>query len=131
MNSLFDETLAEFGRSIGMEGLALRDNNALMLDMQRLGTLAVELIGERRDDVSLSLIRQIETPDESACARLLELCHYRAPAPFPVRVGWTRSGQLLFAVRMDGYLFTLPNMHQALDWLTSLHDQSSTFVRSA
>ena len=131
MTPLIDETLAEFGRSIGMEGLALRDNGALLLDMQQLGTLAVELIGDRHEDVSLSLIRRIEPPDESACGRLLELCHYRAPAPFPVRVGLTGSGQLVFAVRMDGYLFTLPNIHQALDWLTSLHDQSSTFVRSA
>lgn len=130
MRSLIDDTLSEFGLSIGMEGLALRENDSLMLDMQKLGTLAVELIGERREDVSVSLIRQIEMPDDSACASLLELCHYQAPAPFPVRVGLTHSGQLVFAARMDTYLFTLPNIHQALDWLNSLHDQSSTFVRS-
>lgn len=129
MKSLIDDTLSEFGLSIGMEGLALRENNSLMLDMQKLGTLAVEMIGERQENVSVSLIRQIDMPDESACARLLELCHYRAPAPFPVRAGLTQSGQLVFAIMMDTYLFNLPNIHQALDWLTSLHDQSSTFVR--
>ena len=129
--TLIDETLAEFGRSIGMEGLALRENGALHLDLQAIGALAFELVGERREDVSLSLTRRIEPPDERSCLRLLELCHYRAPAPLPVRVGLTGGGELVFAVRMDSYSFTLPNLHQALEWLSGLHDRSLDFVRAA
>ena len=129
--SLVDEAVAEFGRSIGMERLALRDNGSLLLDMQALGRLAIELIGEQREDVSLSLIRQVQTPDEKGCERVLELCHYRAPAPFPVRAGLTSQGQLVFAVRMDTSQFTVPNIHQALQWITSLQDQSSSFLRAA
>ncbi|TDU70712.1 type III secretion system chaperone SycN [Prosthecobacter fusiformis] len=112
-----------------MSDLALREDGTLVLDMERLGALAFELIGESRECVSLSLMRRIEPPDAAACARLLELCHYRNPAPFPTRAGLAREGELFFAVRMDSYELTLPNVHQALDWLTSLQDQSSTFTR--
>lgn len=129
--TLIADTLAEFGRSIGMSDLALREDGTLVLDMERLGTLAFELIGENREAVSLSLMRRIEPPDAAACSRLLELCHYRNPAPFPVRAGLAREGELLFAIRMDAYQFTLPNVHQALDWLTGLQDQSSHFTRPA
>lgn len=129
--NLIADTLAEFGRSLGMEGLALREDGSLSLDMEKLGVLAIDLIGERREEVSLSLMRRIETPDAAACTQLLELCHYRNPSPFPVRAGLARSGELFFAVRMDAWQFTLPNIHQAFDWLTGLQDQSSQFVRSA
>lgn len=129
--TLIDETVREFGRSIGMEDLALRDDGSLVLDMQRLGRLALELVGPRREDVSLSLSRRIEPPDDASCARLLELCHYRTPAPWPVRVGLTRAGDLIFAVRLETFDFTLPNVHKALDWLDGLHQQSDSFVRLA
>lgn len=119
--NLIADTVAEFGRSMGM--------NDLVLDMERLGVLAIELIGESRENISLSLMRRIEPPDADACTRLLELCHYRNPAPFPARSGLTREGELFFAVRMDAYQFTLPNVHVALDWLTGLQDQSSAFTR--
>jgi type III secretion system chaperone SycN len=111
--------------------LALRDRGVLLLDMQSVGTVAVEVIGEREEDVSLSLSRRIEPPEESACTRLLELCHYREQGPFPVRAGLTGSGQLVFATRFETHDFSVPNIHAALDWLTVLHDRSSSFLRTA
>lgn len=129
--SVIEDTLREFGRSIGMEDLRLRDDGTLVLDMQQVGTLAVELIGERREDVSLSLSRGIQPPDETACARLLEMCHYRNPCAWPVRTGLTSSGTLIFAIRLEAFDFTLPNLHQALDWLDGPHQQSSAFVGPA
>lgn len=129
--TLIDETIAEFGRSIGMEDLALREDGSLVLDMQQLGSLAIELIGERREDLSLSLSRRIQPPDENACVRILELCHYRSPAAWPVRAGFNGAGDLLFAVKMGTFDFTLTNLHQALDWLDGLHQQSDAVVRLA
>ena len=127
--TLISDTVAEFGHSMGMSDLVLREDGTLVLDMERLGVLAIELIGESRENISLSLMRRIEPPDSAACTRLLELCHYRNPAPFPTRAGLAREGELFFAIRMDAYQFTLPNVHQALDWLTGLQDQSSAFTR--
>lgn len=129
--SVIEDTLREFGRSIGMEDLKLRDDGTLVLDMQQVGTLAIELIGERREDVSLSLSRRIQPPGEAACTRLLEMCHYRTPSTWPARVGLTSGGTLLFAIRLETFDFTLPNLHQALDWLDGMHQQSSSFVSPA
>lgn len=129
--TLLDDIIEKFGSSIGMQGLRLRDNGSLRLDMQQLGTLAFELVGPYRDEVAVSLTRQVETTDDNAAGRILELCHYRAPAPFPARAGLTRSGHLIFAIRMDTSEFTLPGLHQALDHLTSLHEHSASFVRPA
>lgn len=129
--TLIEETIREFGHSIGMEDLRLRDEGTLVLDMERLGSLAFDLVGERREDVAVSLSRRIEPPDDRACANILDLCHYRSPARWPVRAGLTGRGDLVYAVRMDTSEFTLPNLHQALDWLDGLHQQSEVFVRVA
>lgn len=129
--SVIEDTIRDFGRSIGMEDLRLRDDGTLVLDMQQVGTLAIELIGERREDVALSLSRSIQPPDDTACTRLLEMCHYRSPCTWPVRAGFTSSGTLLFAIRLETFDFTLPNLHQALDWLDGMQQQSSAFLSPA
>jgi type III secretion system chaperone SycN len=129
--NLVDDVLLQFGRSIGMEDLRLREDACLVLDMQRLGSLAVELIGERREDVAVSLSRRIEAPSEDACARALELCHYRSPAPWPVRAGLSGPGDLMFAVGLEIADFTLPNLNQVIDWLDGLHRQMEPVVRAA
>lgn len=129
--SVIEDTLREFGRSIGMEDLRLRDDGTLVLDMQQVGTLAIELIGERREDVSLSLSRRVQPPEDTACTRLLEMCHYRNPCAWPVRAGLVNGSTLLFAIRLEAFDFTLPNLHQALDWLDGMHQQSGAFVSLA
>ena len=129
--TLCDDVIGQFGRSIGIEGLQLRDNGTLVLDMQRLGKLAFELVGERREDISMSLTHRVELSDERACSRILELCHYREPAPFPTHAGLTRKGDLIFAVGMEASEFTLPNLHEALDWLISLQERSESFASPA
>jgi|GEM_PF-271242 len=129
--TLHDDIIEQFGRSIGMQGLRLRQDGALRLNMQQIGSLAFELVGPYHEEVAVSLTRHVETTDDNAAERILELCHYRAPAPFPAHAGLTRAGHLIFAVRMETSEFTLPGLHQALDLLTSLHDHSSSFVRPA
>lgn len=129
--TLFNDIIDQFGRSIGMEGVQLRDNGALVLDMQRLGRLAFEVIDQHGDDITMSLSRHVELTDDNAGARILELCHYRSPAPFPARAGLTQKGDLIFAVRMTTAEFTLPNLHQSLDWLSALQDQSQSFAQPA
>lgn len=128
MTALFDDIIDQFGRSIGMRGLALREHGALVLNIRPTGRLAFELVGECRDDVSISLTRHVEFRDSRVPERLLELCHYRSPAPFPVRCGLTRIGDLIFAVRMGAREFSLPHLHSALDFLWVLHQRSEAFM---
>jgi type III secretion system chaperone SycN len=129
--SWVDDLLEEFGRSLGMQDLRLREDGKLVLDMERLGTLAVELVGLRQDEVAVSLCRRIEMPSAPAWVRALELCHYRSPAPWPVRCGWSGPGNLVFAVVLDRFEFTLPHLNQAIDWLDGLHRQMEPLVRLA
>lgn len=131
MTALFDDIINQFGRSMGMHDLALSENGVLVLGMGPLGRLAFELIGELRDDMSMSLTRRVDFQDGRAPSRLMELCHYRTHAPFPVRCGLTRMNDLIFAVRMETHEFTLPNLHNALDWLVGLHQQSEAFAPPA
>jgi type III secretion system chaperone SycN len=129
MREIFDETIHEFGRSLGMGDLRLRENGALMLQVDNIGTIAFELIGEFREQVAMSLTRQIEPPDAEACRRILELCHYRNPAPFPVHPAFNSHGSLVFAIGFSAADFTLPNINQAIDTLDGLHQQIQSSVR--
>lgn len=129
MTHLIDETILEFGRTLGIADLRLRENGSLLLNVENIGVVTIELIGEYDDHVSLSLTRVIEEPDASACRRILELCHYREPSPWPVHAAFNSRGGLVFAVRMSPGEFNLPNIHQVLDWLDGLHQQIQPAVR--
>lgn len=129
MREIFDETIHEFGRSLGMDDLRLRENGALMLQVDNIGTIAFELIGEFRDHLAMSLTRQIEPPDAEACRRILELCHYRSPSPFAVHAAFNSHGSLVFAIGFEASEFTLPNISTAIDLLDGLHQQIQSSVR--
>lgn len=129
MTQIINDTIEEFGRSLGMEGLRLRDNGALVLEVANIGTLSLEWIGEFREQVALSLSRQIEAPDADACRRILELCHYRNPFPWPVHACFNAAGHLVFAVGLALADFTLPNIQQVIEWLDGLHQQIQPAVR--
>jgi len=128
MTSLLDDIITQFGRSLGMEDLALRDGGTVVLDMQQMGTLAFELIGERREDISVSLTRRVDFDDSRVPAKLMELCHYRNAPLFPIRAALTRAGDLTFAVGMEAGEFTLPNLNTAVEALIIFHQQSEAFV---
>lgn len=129
MSAVVDDTIEEFGRSLGMEGLRLRDSGALVLDIANIGELALEWTGEFREQISLSLARHIEPPDEEAYRRILEACHYRSPFPWPVHAAFNSQGALVFAVGLEHSDFTLPNIHQITEWLDGLHQQLQPAVR--
>lgn len=131
MIGAIDQTLEEFGRSLGMEGLALRNGESLVLNIDRIGTVAFEVVGVNRDVISISISNRIEPPDAEACRRILELCHPREKSPWPVHAGIDYQGALVFAMGMDFSDFILPNIHRALDWLDGLHQQMSAVARAA
>jgi type III secretion system chaperone SycN len=127
---MIDESVAEFGRSLGMSDLRLRDDGGIVLGIDRIGVLAIEMIGERQEDVALSLSRAIDRPDEQACRRALELCYYRNPSRWPLHAAFAGGGQLVFAVQMESHDFVLSNIHEAIEVLTRMHDAMETFVRA-
>jgi len=127
---MIDETVGEFGRSLGMSDLRLRDDGGIVLGIERIGILAIEMIGERQEEVALSLSREIDRPDENACRRALELSHYRNPSRWPVHAALAGGGNLVFTLQMETHDFMLSNIHEAIEVLTRLQDAMDTFVRA-
>ena len=128
---MIEQSVAEFGRSLGMTDLRLKDEGALALGIERIGVLAIEVIGDRQEEVALSLTRSIERPDGPACQRALELCHYRNPSKWPVHAALAAGGSaLIFAIQMEAPDFILPNIHEGIEVLTRLHEAMEPYVRA-
>jgi len=128
---MIEQSVAEFGRSLGMTDLRLKDEGAIALGIERIGVLAIEVIGDRQEDVALSLTRSVERPDAQACQRALELCHYRNPSRWPVHATLAAGGgALVFAIQMEAQDFILSNIHEGIEVLTRLHEAMEPFVRA-
>jgi type III secretion system chaperone SycN len=127
-----DQTITEFGQSMGMSHLQPDDSGSVVLDISGIGVLSIELVGDREEVVAVSLSRSIEPPDAAACQMALELTHYRQPGTWPVRTALADGrSSLLFAARMQTHEFTLPALHEAIGQLETLQDAMSPLVRPA
>ena len=122
MNRWIAPTFDEFGRSMGIEGLAPdRDGGlSLLLDGER--HLAFQVL----DDAVLMLLAQpVGHGDSLGCKlRALALCHLRHGWNLPVRAGLSRDGRLVFMSHIPVRQFLLPVVEQAFDLLTRLHAQA-------
>ncbi|HSJ04142.1 MAG: hypothetical protein ACAI34_03225 [Verrucomicrobium sp.] len=127
-----DHTIAEFGQSMGMSHLQPNDAGAVVLDISGIGTLAIELVGDRQESVAVSLSRKIEPPSAAACQMALEMTHYRQPGSWPVRAALAGGRSVLvFAAQMDTYEFSIPALHEAIGQLETLQDALASVVRPA
>lgn len=118
-----EETLGEFGRHIGIDQLELSERNSLTLQIEQIGILNVEMVGDREERVAVSLARSYEEPlSEQALRFALEGCHYRAGRPFAVHAVLTGPGKLAFAVCLDVRDFSIQSMHASIDELDHVHE---------
>jgi type III secretion system chaperone SycN len=116
------ETVGEFGRLIGVEDLVLSERGSITLEIERIGRLNIEIVGQRDDRVAVSLSRQYREPSPEDASRLaLENCHYRASRPFPVHAALAGGGYLAFAICLDTGDLTVQNIYHMLDELDRLH----------
>ena len=116
-----DDVLADFGRSLGIDGLAFNDSNVVSLKFEVTGDLYIEHVG---DDVLIYVIREIDRPGKEIYAAALELCHWRHNHPFGVNAALRGEGHLVFAVNLPEREFSVPAMEQLLQFLGQLHDQA-------
>jgi type III secretion system chaperone SycN len=93
--NLVQQTLAEFGRSIGVDDLQLRENKRVVLTIQNIGTLAIELAGPRDQAVLVSLARPLAGGGDQSLTAFLTVAHYREAHPWPVHVGLWRDQRVL------------------------------------
>ena len=120
--SLSDEVLAEFGRSMGMEGLAWPESGVVVLDFANRGVLYLE---DRDETLLIYLSRDIDMRDGKLkfLSTALRLCHYRQGLPYVVQVGLRGESSLVFLVRLSAYELTLPELERVLEVLSDLHDR--------
>lgn len=115
-----DETLEEFGRSIGVGPLRAGPDGGVSLNMGEEGRLSFQI---GADEVLVMFARSLAPGSQLTLKlRALELCHRKHGWALPVRAGLSRD-RLVFFCRLPAREFHLPMLEQALELLTRLHDQ--------
>lgn len=118
--NIIEETLSEFGRSMGMSELRLRDNASAVLSVQSIGTLAFDVAGRTQDSVIISLAKPLPQGKPVDERRLLSLLHYRSRPRLPMQ-GGTLKGHLILAVVVRQEEFTLLRINEVIQLLDQQH----------
>jgi type III secretion system chaperone SycN len=117
-----EETLRDFGRSLGISGLGLNPHGVVNLKFEARGTLYIE---PAEETVFIYMSRETFNPDKEMLSRALSLCHYREALPFPVHTALGGDQQLIFLLTVSARDFSLPVLEKAIDLLTRLHRKVS------
>jgi type III secretion system chaperone SycN len=119
MMNWVDETLAEFGRGLGVGPLSFDRRASIGL---RIGSVG-DLILERTErDVLVGLVRERPPSRPELLLQVLGLCHDRRELRSPVHAGLQRGDRLALLVRLPHEDFTLTSLGHALEELSHLHD---------
>ncbi|MCP5306248.1 MAG: CesT family type III secretion system chaperone [Chromatiaceae bacterium] len=116
------EVVAELGRSLGIEGLAMPEGRPLALRFDRRGSLYVE---DRDEILLVYLARDIDLGADRAAVleKALGLCHYSQGLAYPVHPGLRAERTLVFLVRLPSEQVTLPEIERVLELLSDLHEK--------
>ncbi|PTY03409.1 hypothetical protein DB346_05875 [Verrucomicrobia bacterium LW23] len=115
-----NQTLTEFGRSIGIPTLSFT-NGVASLSIDAVGTLYLE---EEPDGVLLYISRELSFATVPKYRKALALCHYRERLPLQVNAGLRGERELTFSTRLEEAAFTVPQLELAVDVLRGLHDRT-------
>ncbi len=115
------QTLADFGRSIGVDDLQLRENGQVVLTIQNIGTLAIEVAGARGEAVLVSLARPLAGGEDQSLAAWLTTTHYREKLTWPVHVAMLRDQRVL-AVLMVPEQLDQAALNEIIGELDQLHN---------
>ena len=110
----------EFGRALGIAGLAFNQNGVVRLDFERTGSLSIE-----HDDKAtiLYLARAIDPAKTGVLERALGLCHFERIDRLRPGAGLTRDGALVFWVRLESP--DVPALQEGFDLLCRLHERAA------
>jgi type III secretion system chaperone SycN len=121
MAGLADQTVADFGRSMGMDGLAFDENGLVCLDIERTGTLYLEY-RQQEQQVLVYLARTMDSLQEQWLEQALARCHYQYNHPMDISCGLKGDNILFFLVTFTENAFIVNSLHRALDLLVQQHD---------
>ena len=119
-----EQTLAEFGRGIGLPALRASEQGRMRLNIENVGELSVET-ADGGDTVLVYLVRRLFQPSAAAYRKMLELCGPRERLAYPVQAALRGDDRAAFCVRLRQDEFQLPALETALDQLRRLHDRLS------
>ncbi len=109
-----DDTIEEFGRTLGMDDLAFDERGLIQLDFETTGTFGLE---RETEAVLVYLRRDLPHPTADNFRRALSSCHHSQNPPFEVQPALLANGHMLFAVRIPAKDFQLPMLQRALAYL--------------
>lgn len=117
--SYIEQTVAEWGRGLGMDRLQFNSDGVLSLASDALGALFIE----RRDDdaVLIYLVRPLDRASGEAYARALDSCHWRHNLPYIATPALRHDQNLLFAVHLSDSQCDLPTLERVISLLDELH----------
>lgn len=116
--SWVDQTLADFGRGLGIEQFEFNSNGVATIAGDDLGTLFLE----RADDaVLVYLVQEYPRLDAEHLSRALDACHWRRNVPWPVNAGLRHDRHLAFSVRLGESQFDLPTLERVITLVRELH----------
>ncbi len=121
MIDMFADTVAAFGRRLGLASLAPDASGVVELGIETVGRLQLEADG----DFALVTLARARAPHRKGAAfAALALCHWRETHPWTVHAGMKDGEWLLFAARVPLAEFDVPALDQALGYLSGLLDMA-------
>lgn len=115
---MIDFELNEFGRRLGMPGLAFNAAGAAGVVIEGIGTLSLESIErEGRREMLVSLARTIEPSETSRYGRLLERADWRRHPEFTFSAGLFQD-RLIASLRLEEGRVTAAVLENALRFLS-------------
>ena len=121
MNATAD-LLSAFGQALGLADFRWPADGLAAFAFDQRGLLSLEVIDQTLL-VYLSRDCDLRSDARTPLAAALRLCHYRQRWPFTVQCALREESQLVFLIRLPLATVTLPELEQALDLLTRLHEQ--------
>ena len=121
--SWIDDTIAEFGMSMNIPGMAFNHHGVVSLNIEKVGAVLIE---KSECDVLVLMLRPFPQFAEDVCRRALDLCHYKNNPPFPVSTGLKREELLAFIMRIPERAFTLQAIESSLEYLAKLHEAAGS-----
>lgn len=118
--SWVDQTVAEFGQTLGMSDLAFDNNGLIQLAFERSGTLFLE---KADNEVLAYLVRQVPNADAGVYRRALSSCHYDRQHPVTIQAGLRGDSELTFLARIPEPDFQLPLLERVFQLLDELHNK--------
>jgi type III secretion system chaperone SycN len=114
------ETVAEFGRSAGIENFAFNERGVAALGFEKGATLVFEYAYS-----SLSVMITVSVvPDSDTAAKALSFVTPERRGEFRVKSGFIeKAGRVFFAVRLPHDEVSLPAVNSAFSYLRRIADQ--------